>query len=503
MSESMIDVCLVSPPQRANSRMVPTALLYLHAWLVKSGLRSRIVDVKLASPGDLDEQRINRAMDEIVARVCGLKPRFVGISCFTPEFFNVIELSRRLKLELASPVIVGGVHPTLKPEDFFYGGSPVDYAVAGDGQEPLLEIVSRHGAGSSAPAAGAGIAHDQGTSAAAAAAPAEFTRYEEMPLPDYSQLDMDFYTFPNISVARALVLSGVHIFTTLGCPFHCTFCANRCHRVKYRPIEHVLDELAMLKNRYGIDAFYIQDDTFMIKRPRVIALVNGLRDRKIDLLWAMETRVNLFDEEVAELIARNGCLQVDFGVESGSAEALKRMKKGVTPEQIRAAFDACRKHGIRSLANIMFNTPGETEEDVDATLEMLRRIKPTRTFIGLTIPYPGTEIYDTYVRPPVVKEEYVLFGMEQARLAIIDKRFAMAKHSRDLKMLREVTAARFNGIRTFFDSTLNPVYWRKVFRSRRRLQYVVAWTEGTLSLTMIKVMRRLRLIFRKAGKRKP
>jgi anaerobic magnesium-protoporphyrin IX monomethyl ester cyclase len=494
--EPRIDVCLVSPPQRANSRMVPAALLYLHAWLVKSGLASRIVDVKRSSSDELTASQTNDVMERIVDRVRGLKPRFVGISCFTPEFLHVIELSRRLKQELDCRVIVGGTHPSLKPEDFFYGGSPVDYAVAGDGQNPLVDIVVQHNAGK-AVATGEGIAHDRTTSQRALAAPADFSHYGEMPIPDYAQLDMDFYTRPNSSLARTLMLSGIHIFTTLGCPFRCTFCANRCHKVKYRPIEHVLDELTMLRDTYRIDAFYIQDDTFLLQRPRVIALVNGLRERKLDFVWAMETRVNLFDGEVAELSARNGCLQVDFGVESGSAEALKRMKKGITPEQIREAFDQCHKYGMRSLANIMFNTPGETDDDVAKTLELLRRIKPTRTLIGLTIPYPGAEIYETYVKPPVRKEEYHLFRMDQARLAIVDKRFAMAEHSRDLKMLREVATARFNGLRTFFDFTLSPVYWRRIMRSKRKLQYINAWTEGMLVQAKTKVLRHARLMFRR------
>ena len=87
----------------------------------------------------------------------------------------------------------------------------------------------------------------------------------------------------------------------------------------------VLDEIELLKYKYKVDSFYLLDDTFLLKKDRVREFIKGLEDRKIDMPWAMETRVDGFDEEIARLLSKSRCLQVDFGIESGSQAALDRM----------------------------------------------------------------------------------------------------------------------------------------------------------------------------------
>lgn len=493
-----LDICLVSPPTRAASTTVPSASLYLDAWLKKCQFASRIVDPKTTSPDALDATQLARVSARIIREVAELTPRFVGIPCCTAEYSHVIDLARRLRKEVGCRIVVGGVHPSLYPGDFFFDGSPIDFAVVGDGQEPLLEILSLDSA-SERCRAGRGVACDVESAEEARGAPASFQRWEEMPTPDYTQLDMRHYTRPQTNVIRNLVLSGIHVFTTMGCPYRCTFCGNRNHKVTFRPIPLVLDELCMLRDKFKIDSFYVQDDTFLMKRARVFEFVAGLKDRKLDLLWALETRVNLFDDEIAASLAGSGCLQVDFGVESGSIDALKRMKKGITLEQIARAFDTCRRHGLRTFATFMFNTPGETDAEVEQTLQLMARIKATRTGVGLTVPYPGTEIYETYVKPPIGKDAYQLFGGDTAILTVSDSRFRMATHSRNLETLRNVTSARFNGIRMMVDYTLQPAYWRTTLQSARRFEYIKAWTGGTCNSIRSKVVRHSRVALRKGA----
>lgn len=483
------DICLVSPPTRTSSATVPAALLYLHAWLVKSRIACRIVDIKMGYPGVPATQiQKERAREAIVSRILVLKPKFIGIPCYSTEFGEVMALSRKIKSVHPCIIIIGGLHASIKPEDFFYKGSPIDYAVSGDGQQPLVKIISCVTSGK--PVTGVeGLIHSNGNDGIVKNRDAVFSEWESLPVPDYSQLDMDYYTKPNVGIIRNLFTSGIHIFTTIGCPFLCTFCANRSRTVRFRPFEKVFEELEVLKRDYKIDAFYILDDTFMIKKSRVREFVAGLKERKIDLIWAMETRVNLIDDEIAELLRDAGCLQVDFGVESGSQAALDRMKKGITVEEAISAVEICKRHNLRSLVNLMFNTPGETEEDVRMTMKMMRKITPTRLSLCLTVPFPGTVIYDQYVNPPLTKEEYNIYNISFLYDKIVDKRFYMAKHRLDIVNLRFTETARVNGLRSIIDGTLNPRYWRSLILSKRKAQYVRIIFSDFMMLTLVRIAR--------------
>ena len=495
---SPIDICLISPPIRASSTTVPVALLYLHAWLKKNGVTAAIVDIKAGALGiPLSSAQIEQVKSKIIDTVLRVKPKVVGIPCYTAEFWDVIDLCARIRQNHTCTVIVGGLHATIRPLDFCYNETPVDAVVLGDGQQPLLEIISRVNSGKALDAID-GV-HPTG-SQTLAASDVSFDEWNALPIPDYAQLDMAFYTRPHTGIIRNVIASGIHIFTTIGCPFSCTFCANSSRKVRFRPIDDVIREIALLKQEYKIDSFYVLDDTFMMKKERVKEFVAKLEASNIGLMWAMETRVNLLDEETLRLVKNAGCIQIDFGVESGSRESLKRMKKGITTEQIITSFALCRKYKMRTYANYMFNTPEEKKEDVEQTIAMIQRTKPTRVSICLTVPFPGTELYDEYVKPPLSKEEYRIYNTKYLYVQIADPRFSMTRHSLDLVGLRISTAAKMNGLRNIIDLTLNPVYWKSLAKSKRKLHYVVAYTKGIFLIAAEKVRRMIKISRERASK---
>ena len=170
-----------------------------------------------------------------------------------------------------------------------------------------------------------------------------------MPIHPYHKLDMNFYLQPQQFLLRSIYLSGVHIFTARGCPYGCTFCANSRKKVKFRPLDSVIEELKFLKETYRIDGFYIHDDTFTIKNDRVLEFCERLMKRKYLFVWGMEGRVNQFPVNVFRALRRSGCIQIDFGVESGSQESLDRMRKGIKVNDTEEVFRRCRTEKILSM----------------------------------------------------------------------------------------------------------------------------------------------------------
>lgn len=465
-------ICLVSPATRANSQIVPTALLYISAWLEKDGVQVNIVDIKKKTNNlYLTENQTDKLNKEILNRLKALSPTHIGITCYTYDYRSVVKLSKMIKNSMSAKIIVGGVHARLRPEDFLYDLSPFDFVAIGEGEKFLIELLRRE-------KYGIDISDLQGLAYKSDGKIIKnenesFAELKYMPIPSYEKIDMEFYVKPNRNVIRTLPASGVHIFTTKGCPYACTFCANRQQNVRFRPVESVVDEIEFLKKKFSIDSFYIQDDTFCLKEERLFEFTEYLESKKLNMFWGLETRVNLLTEDMIKRLKETGCIQIDFGVESGSQDSLNRMNKKIKVEETKKIFAFCRQYGLRTFANFMFNTPEETEEDVKKTIGLMKEIKATVYGTNLTLPLLGTKIYDDYVNPKLTTDEYVLFEDEDMYRTIKDKRFKLAKHNIDLAKLKPKVMVRFMLFKSIIDLTTNKLYWKTLIYSKRRKQYLI------------------------------
>ena len=470
MSNTM-DICLVSPPSCAVSTFVPIALMGLAAWLEERNIRSEIIDIKRDQFRKLTRQDKQQITGEIVQHLARASPLYVGLTAYTSDFWDVIELAVEIKKSTPAKVVVGGIHAMIQPRDFLFEGSPVDVVVVGEGEETLTDLIETDSCGGMLDNM-RGILFRRGKQIIQNEGRPQFSDLSALPMPAYHKVDMRYYLQPNRTLLRLLVLSGVHIMTSRGCPYQCTFCSNRNRRVRYRPIEKVIEELHYLKENYGLESFYIQDDTFSIKKDRVYQFLNEMKSRKLELIWGAETRVNLVDRQMLKAMRQSGCLQLDFGVESGSQAALDRMKKQITVEQIQETFQACRELGIRTFANYMFNTPGETEEDVELTFKMMKSLRAAVGAVMLCTPLPGSKIYEDYVKPALTIEEYQIYTDPSLFSAIVDPRFRMAAHNIDPLTLFLKGGIATRGWQSFIDLTSQREYWQTLLRSRRKLNYL-------------------------------
>lgn len=226
--------------------------------------------------------------------------------------------------------------------------------------------------------------------------------------------------------------------------------------VRLRPIDDVIKELVFLKDRYAIDGFHIVDDTFNVSKKRVIEFCDKLMDAKLDLIWGRQVRANLFDEELVRIAKRANCVQFEFGVESGSQRLLDKIKKRITVEQIKFAFSTCSKYGMRTFANILVNLPTETEQDVKETEQLMEEIRATVYGFGITVPYPGTALFNKYFATKILKENYPLFS--DAR---VDREsFRMSQHKIDLEKVLD------GWDRKFRYSVCNELFVSKEYRNR-------------------------------------
>jgi hypothetical protein len=186
------------------------------------------------------------------------------------------------------------------------------------------------------------------------------------------------------------------ILTSHGCPHECTFCGspkryNR--RLTLYPIETVKRRI-LLAEKLGADRIHLMDDSITLRHSRAIEIADMMNE--IALPWRTQTRVDDLGRhpELADYFKERGCTQLTFGVESGSPRMLEITKKKITPDQVLRAVEILNNAEIPYTANFMIGYPGETDDDIELTMKLIRQMAPRRVLAGSVVPYPSTALHD-------------------------------------------------------------------------------------------------------------
>lgn len=162
-----------------------------------------------------------------------------------------------------------------------------------------------------------------------------------------------------------------------------------------RSAENVLNEIEWLIDRHNIRSIYFFDDNFTVNRERAIDICNAIISRQWKLKWACCSHVKTVNKELLDAMKKNGCVAIDFGVESESNKILENINKKQTSLDIEKAFDLIHKAGISPRAYLMVGSPGEDVATIDQTVQLISRIKPaSSTGTNLLWLLPGTRIYE-------------------------------------------------------------------------------------------------------------
>lgn len=328
----------------------------------------------------------------LASEIASVNPDLVGFSFLTMTWGRALRLAEDVRARLPmAKLIAGGAHATADPVGTL-GTFPLDAVVVGEGEETALDLVRRLGAGE--PWDGT-----PGVVTAAGAGPARpfVVSLDSLPFPARDLLGHEPYLRPPGLIRGWASSRIVSMLAGRGCPFACAFCESHRQmgtRVRMRSVANVIAELDQLVTRDRIRGMYWVDDVFTHDRAWVLTFCEALRARPYRLRWACQSRVTSVDGALLAAMRNAGCVQVDFGVESGSATVLKGMHKAITPTDVEEAFSLARSAGLRTGASFILGSPGETEEDLKATAELARRIDSDWTIFFFSTPYPGTELYE-------------------------------------------------------------------------------------------------------------
>lgn len=197
--------------------------------------------------------------------------------------------------------------------------------------------------------------------------------------------------------------------TSRGCPYDCQFCSSTrymfCRTYRNRSAENVVDEMEMLKEKYGTKGLYFREDLFTVNKKRLFAICDEMAKRKIDLPWICESRVDTVSKEKLEKMKSAGCTAIWFGCESGSQKVLDMIKKEITVSQIEDTFKWCKEIGIITGAAFIVGFPCETVEDTNKTIELAKKIRSNYSWIRIYIGSPRSPIYDEVIEKKYYRKD--------------------------------------------------------------------------------------------------
>jgi anaerobic magnesium-protoporphyrin IX monomethyl ester cyclase len=399
VSRPRSEVLLVFPGRhRAPDPQVPLQLLYVASALQLAGYEVRIVDMRLE-----DYRRVDIG-----------DPVFVGVTCMSgPQIRYGLEFAKKVRAARPGlPIVWGGVHPTLLPEQTA-ANALVDVVVRGEGEPVVGPLADRLAAGDPLDDVNGVTFRRDGT--VTSTPDADLTDLDGIPI----ELPCDLLrleAYPTLQAGRA------HIQTSRGCPSRCGFCYNtgfNKRRWRGKSPQRVVDEMTYVLERFPhVKIIDPVDDNLFVDKRRVEAICGEILERGIRVAWRANCRFDYlarYDEGFVRLLERAGCMELDFGGESGAERLQELVCKDVTAEQIMTSVAKLHDWApsVDPFVSWLSGLPGETYHDMEQTFDLMDRMVETnpRTqhygiFLYTPFPSPLLETLPPQFTPPRTLEEW-------------------------------------------------------------------------------------------------
>lgn len=343
------------------------------AWYVGAALRENGHGAEV-----INCSAINKTPNKTRALFEEKKPDVIGFTIMNANRWGAVEMARIARqVDPNVKIVFGGIGATLLWEHLLIHFREIDVVVLGEGEQTFLDILGHFENGNPDDLGKIpGIAFRDGPNAVRTQDRAHIEVLDALPNP------ARHFTYQHVALTR-------------GCPENCAFCGSPefwGRKVRFHSAEYFVDQLALLNQR-GVSFFYFSDDNFTIRGALAIEVCREIVRRKLDISWAAISRVNLVNEEIISWMRRAGCVQISYGVESGSDRIRNAMNKNITKEQIKNAFALTGKYGILARAYIIYGARGETEETIRETIELMDEIRPLSAIFYILDIFPGTKLY--------------------------------------------------------------------------------------------------------------
>lgn len=364
----------------------PDSLLAVAALPDKGGYKVRIID-----------QRIDKKWEETLKRE--LKDALiVGTTSMTgPQIKYALEASKIVKENSDVPVVWGGVHASLLPEQTLQNKN-IDIVLKGEGDYAFLEIIKAIEAKKSLKSI-KGIYYKEKGEAKKTSDRELIKDLDKLPDFPYKLINLENYYGFNINKGKSVTL-----MTSRGCPYRCAFCYNTVYyKNTWRGMsaKRTLELIKRVVDDFGIKSIYFQDDNFCANINRFEEITKGILKEKIDISWGLlGARINTLKQMSDELLRNSvkaGCMDIDVGIESGSERILKLISKDIKIPEVIAVNKRLAKYFDKTKYTFIMGIPTETRKEVLQSVELAIKLSRENPHVlplfFIYSAYPGTALY--------------------------------------------------------------------------------------------------------------
>lgn len=437
-------ILLISPSQRQiygsgiPPPYPPIGLLMIGAVLKEIGKEVKFIDY--------DAENFDK--EKLVNYLNDFRPDLVGLTCVTPTFKTAFWIAKTVKETLSALVVLGGIHPTIVPEDCLKDNN-IDFLIVGEGEltiQELVDYLDNHRVDFQNIK---GLWYKKGQEVIKGRPRELIEDLDNLPFPAWELVtDLKKYRPPD-----ALHSPIIPMMTSRGCPFNCIFCCSKQifgQRFRARSKDSIIAEIRYYIDNFGLKELHIMDDVFTLDKERTLEICRAIQENKFNLTlsFANGIRTDSIDEEILQALKKAGFRDLAFGIESGDEEILKRNKKGITKEQSRNAFKLVKKYGFNSWGFFIIGLSGETKETVKKTIDFAIELDPDFAKFAILVPFPGTEVFDDFNRRNYIKDfnydnygiysrpVYNLPGLSAQEMASMQRRAYLKFYLRPKKIVK-------------------------------------------------------------------
>ena len=364
---------------------VPLQTILAAAVLRAAGIDVAVCDVALQDPEKAIEESLQRSSPQWVV-VCEDDFNFLTKMC--------LGRNRQLAFWIAETAKASGCRTAAHGSDASdhvreYLEAGFDYVLTGEVEDALLELVQGHTAGDIS-----GLAYFSPEGERLHHNPRRPVRtdLDSLPMPGWDLVDVEQY--------RAAWLSrhgffSMNMVSSRGCPYKCNWCAKPIYGNSYhaRSAVRIAEEMLYLKQTYRPDHIWFADDIFALSARWTREFADAVERLGAQIPFKMQSRCDLMTRDSVAALKRAGCAEVWMGAESGSQRILDAMEKGIRVADICQARRSLAQHGIRAGWFLQFGYPSEEWEDIEATIRIVREMRPNDIGVSVSYPIAGTKFY--------------------------------------------------------------------------------------------------------------
>ncbi|MBZ9577921.1 cobalamin-dependent protein [Patescibacteria group bacterium] len=381
-------IIFVIAPVKIFSCAYPLGLGYITAVLKQNQYDVEILDFSKK------KYSLDRAVKEIILK----EPDFIGFTVYSYNYNAIKSMIRLIKEAIpVIKVIVGGPHVSALPK-FSLEGLRADFAVVGEGEQAILEIIKRSLSHFNYFEDIKGLAFWKDDVAVLNPGCNLIENLDNLPFPDWEAIPPTAYgDVAGQTSPRQFPCAS--ILTSRGCPHQCTFCASHLihgRGLRKRSAKNVVNEIECLVKKYGVREINFSDDTFSEDRNHAIGICEELIKRKVNIVWrtTVGLRLDTLDEGLLEAFIASGCYQLAFGIESFASNVLHEVKKPINRLKILEKIHMVKKFKIETFGYFILGLPQDTVDSIRQTISFARNSDLDYLSFSHAIPLPGTEIFN-------------------------------------------------------------------------------------------------------------